>query len=190
MSYAIENDYKKIENDYTENHVTLVTKNGNVVIKLFPEMAPNHVERIQYLVKKDFYNGLKFHRVIDGFMVQTGCPKSNGTGGSDLGTLKAECNNNNIPHVKGTVSMARSDHPDSANSQFFIMLGEHTHLDKQYTAFGQVISGMDYVDKIKKGDAKNNGTVDNPDEIIKMYLGMPEELHSSSDHAAPSPFIN
>ena len=170
MSYSIENNYKK-------DHVTLVTEKGNIVIKLFPQMAPNHVKRIQELVEEGFYNGLKFHRVIDGFMVQTGCPHGTGTGGSKKMDLKAEFND--IHHGKGIVSMARAMDPNSANSQFFIMLGDHPYLNKQYTAFGQVISGMQYVDKIKKG-AGANGAVDNPDTIVSMYLGMPEELDTSS----------
>ncbi len=181
MSYAIQNDYKK-------DHITLETKHGKVVMKLFPQVAPNHVKRIQELVEEGFYNGLKFHRVIDGFMVQTGCPKGNGTGGSNKSNLKAEFNE--IHHGKGIVSMARSTDFNSANSQFFIMLGDAPSLDRQYTVFGQVISGMQYVDMIKKGDSNRNGTVDNPDTIVSMYLGMPDELNSSSDFAASSPFTN
>jgi cyclophilin family peptidyl-prolyl cis-trans isomerase len=150
-----------------ENTVIMELKDGNVVIELRPEWAPAHVERIKTLTKKGFYNGIVFHRVIDGFMAQTGDPTGTGTGGSDLADLKQEFNSNK--HIRGTLSMARSMSPDSANSQFFICFDEAPWLDNQYTAFGQVISGMDYVDMIKKG-AGNNGTVNNPDKIISMKI--------------------
>ena len=130
-------------------------------------MAPNHVARIKELAREGFYDGIVFHRVIDGFMVQTGCPQGTGTGGSGK-RLKAEFNKE--PHVRGTTSMARANDPNSADSQFFIMLGRSPHLDNQYTVWGQVTSGMEHIDAIKKGDERRNGTVENPDKIIKMQV--------------------
>ena len=141
---------------------------GIVVIELYPQHAPNHVQRIKDLVHEKFYDGLAFHRVIENFMAQTGDPLGNGTGGSSKPNLKAEFND--LKHVRGVISMARSTNPDSANSQFFIMLGDAPHLDHQYTAFGRVITGMEFVDQIKKGDPNNNGTVEDPTKIIKMYM--------------------
>ena len=148
-------------------------KYGEVKIELFDEIAPNHVKRIKTLANSEKYDGVAFHRVIDGFMAQTGDVKFGntkldfnaqmvGTGGSDLPDLKAEFNN--IPHQRGVLSMARSQSPDSANSQFFICFDSHPHLDRNYTAFGRVISGMEFVDKIKKG-APGSGSVDQPDII-------------------------
>ena len=144
----------------------LKLKDGDVVIEMFPEDAPNHVARIKELVRAGFYNGLKFHRVIDGFMAQTGCPYGTGTGGSGK-KLKAEFNKR--PHKRGTVSMARAMMPDSADSQFFICFGDCDWLNGQYTVWGEVTSGMTYVDNIKKGDGPN-GAVSNPDEIISMAV--------------------
>ncbi len=149
-------------------HLAIKTKYGETIIELYQQKAPEHVQRIMELAEEKFYNGLKFHRVIDGFMVQAGCPYGTGTGGSNKPNLKAEFND--IKHVEGVISMARSNHPDSANSQFFIMLGTSHHLDGQYTAFGKVISGMNYIDKIRKGDSYNNGMVKNPDVIEEMYI--------------------
>lgn len=143
-------------------------KDGEVVIEMYPQKAPKHVERITTLVKKGFYDGLVFHRVIDGFMAQTGDPTGTGMSGSDLGNLNAEFND--IRHERGVLSMARAMNPNSANSQFFIMLGESPHLDGQYTAWGRVISGMDHVYKIKSGNPANNGMVTNPDKIISMKI--------------------
>ncbi len=151
-----------------ENQVIIQLKDGPVVIELYPNKAPNHVARIKELAKRGFYNGVTFHRVIDGFMAQTGDPTGTGSGGSDLADLKAEFND--IKHVKGVVSMARTANVDGANSQFFIMLADSPHLDGQYTAFGRVISGMEFVDKIKKGDPYAGGKVENPDKIISMAL--------------------
>ncbi len=150
------------------NIVIMEIKYGTVVIELYPDKAPMHVKRIKDLVGEKFYDGLKFHRVIEGFMVQTGDPKGNGTGKSNKPDLKAEFND--INHVRGVVSMARSADINSANSQFFIMLGDAKYLDGSYTAFGRVISGMEAIDKIKKGEEINNGTVINPDNIITMYI--------------------
>ena len=123
---------------------------GRVVIQLYPNLAPNHVERIKQLARAGFYDGAKFHRVIDGFMAQTGDPTATGQGGSELPDLKAEFNA--FPHLRGTLSMARAESEDSANSQFFIMLQPRFALDRRYTAFGRVVSGMQYVDAIQKGE--------------------------------------
>ena len=150
-----------------ENVLYLDLKDGRVVIEMFPEDAPEHVKRIKELVREGFYDGLNFHRVIEGFMAQTGDPLGNGTGGSGQ-NLKAEFNAR--PHKRGTVSMARSMHPDSADSQFFICFDDCQWLDGQYTVWGQVIEGMEYVDNIKRGDYDDNGTVTDPDKIVKMTV--------------------
>lgn len=161
---------KKIRHSYkvadAENALLLKTKDGDVVIEMFPDAAPNHVARIKELVRQGFYNGLKFHRVIDGFMAQTGDPKGNGTGGSGK-KLKAEFNRQR--HQRGTVSMARSMLPDSADSQFFICFADCPWLDGQYTVWGQVVSGMEYVDMIKRGSGAN-GIVSKPDAIVSMSV--------------------
>ena len=168
-----------IKGDAVENpKINLKTVYGDVKIELFQDIAPDHVKRILELSKDGKYDGVAFHRVIDGFMAQTGDiqhgntkKKFNasmvGTGGSDLPDLKAEFNN--IPHERGVMSMARSQNPDSANSQFFICLDKAPHLDRQYTAFGKVISGMEFIDKIKKG-LDGSGAVENPDIIISITL--------------------
>jgi len=148
------------------NIVNLELKDGTVVIEMKPDDAPKHVERIKELISEKFYDGLKFHRVIDGFMAQTGDPKGNGTGGSGQ-NIPAEFNS--LPHIRGTVSMARAQDPDSADSQFFICFKESSFLNGQYTVWGQVIKGMEFVDKIKKGTG-DNGVVDDPDTIISMRL--------------------
>ena len=160
-----------------DNIMILKLKDGDVEIQLFPDVAPKHVERIQKLANDGFYDNVVFHRVIDGFMAQTGDVKFGnssskdfdlsraGMGGSDLPDLKAEFNN--MPHVKGTVSMARSSNPDSANSQFFICFEEASHLDRSYTVFGKVIKGMEFVEKIKRGDGPN-GSVSDPDKILSF----------------------
>ena len=144
--------------------MTLETTKGPVVIKFRPDLAPNHVARIKKLVSEGFYDGIVFHRVIDGFMAQTGCPNGTGSGGSKYDNLKAEFNAQ--PHVRGTCSMARASHPDTANSQFFICFGDTPFLDRKYTVWGEVISGMENVDQIKRGEP-----VSNPDKIIKAALG-------------------
>jgi len=150
---------------------------GDVEIELYPEKAPNHVKRFKELANSGNYDGVVFHRVIEGFMAQTGDVKFGntnsadfnlqlaGTGGSDLPDLKAEFTD--IPHVRGTLSAARSASPDSANSQFFICFEAAPHLDRQYSAFGKVIKGMEFVDKIKKGEP-NSGAVEDPDKIISI----------------------
>ena len=156
----------------------LKLKDGDVKIELFPDVAPKHVERIKKLADEGKYDNVVFHRVIDGFMAQTGDVRfgnssssdfnlgRTGTGGSSLPDLKSEFNN--IPHERGTLSMARSQDPNSANSQFFICFKEAPFLDRQYTVFGKVVDGMEFVDKIKRGDDNNNGAVDNPDKIISF----------------------
>jgi peptidylprolyl isomerase len=149
-----------------ENTLYLDLKDGRVVIELRPDLAPNHVARIKELVREGFYDGIKFHRVIEGFMAQTGCPKGTGTGGSGK-HLKAEFNKE--PHVRGTCSMARASSPDSADSQFFICFDEQAYLDGKYTVWGQVTQGMDHVDSIKKG-APRTGAVDSPDSIIRLRV--------------------
>jgi peptidylprolyl isomerase len=146
-----------------ENTLIIETTKGNVVIAMRPDLAPGHVDHIKKLVREGFYDGIVFHRVIEGFMAQTGCPKGQGTGGSKYPNLKAEFNAE--PHVRGTCSMARSSMPDSANSQFFICFGDSRFLDKQYTAWGNVIEGMDNVDKIKRGEP-----VQNPDKMISVKV--------------------
>ena len=148
------------------NIIYLELKDGKVVIEMKPDQAPEHVKRIKELISEKFYDGLKFHRVIDGFMAQTGDPKGNGTGGSGQ-NIPAEFNS--LPHIRGTVSMARAQDPDSADSQFFICFKESSFLNGQYTAWGQVTEGMEFVDKIKRG-AGSNGMVDDPDKIISMRL--------------------
>ena len=150
-----------------ENTLTLETTKGNVVIEMRPDLAPGHVARIKELVKQGFYDGIVFHRVIDGFMAQTGCPQGTGMGGSGK-KLKAEFNNE--PHVRGTVSMARAQNPDSGDSQFFICFDDATFLDNQYTVWGKVIEGMENVDKIKRGEP-----VQNPDKIVKARMAADKE---------------
>src|SRR3974390_1004359 len=132
-----------------EDKLTLGTSKGKVVIEMRPDLAPNHAARIKELVKQGFYNGIVFHRVIDGFMAQTGCPHGTGTGGSGK-KLKAEFNKE--PHVRGTVSMARAANADSGDSQFFICFDDAHFLDNQYTVWGKVVEGMENVDKIRPGD--------------------------------------
>ena len=150
-----------------ENTLLLETSKGPVVIEMRHDLAPGHVTRIKELVRKGFYNGLKFHRVIPGFMAQSGDPTGTGSGGSDLPDLKAEFTNTHF--ARGVVGMARTPDPDSANSQFFIMFDETPSLNNQYTVVGQVVSGMEFVDKIKKGSG-SGGVVAGPDRIVKMQV--------------------
>ena len=145
------------------NTLTLETTKGPVVIKMRPDLAPGHVAHIKKLVGEKFYDGVVFHRVIDGFMAQTGCPQGTGTGGSKYPNIKAEFNAGK--HVRGTCSMARASSPDSANSQFFICFGDTAFLNGQYTVWGEVTSGMENVDKIKKGEP-----VRDPDKIISATM--------------------
>ncbi len=154
-----------------ENTLYLDLKDGRVVIELRPDLAPNHVARIKELVRAKFYDGIKFHRVIDGFMAQTGCPQGTGTGGSGT-KLKAEFNSGK--HVRGTCSMARAQSPDSADSQFFICFDTQSYLDRQYTIWGQVVEGMEFVDMIKKG-APRSGSVTDPDCIVSLRVAADAE---------------
>ena len=149
-----------------KDYINMKLKTGDVLIKLRPDLAPNHVKRISQLVEEGFYNGLNFHRVIPDFMAQGGDPAGNGTGGSGE-NIDAEFSSEK--HVRGTVSMARSANPDSANSQFFICFKSAPHLDRQYTVFGKVVSGMEFVDQIKKGEP-GSGSVDKPDYIEKIEI--------------------
>jgi peptidylprolyl isomerase len=149
------------------NLVYMDLKNGRVTIELRPDLAPKHVERFKKLIKEGFYNGLKFHRVITGFMAQTGDPTGTGTGGSSYPDLQAEFTK--TPFKRGTLGAARTGNPNSANSQFFICFEDAPHLNGQYTVFGQVIDGMQLVDQIKKGNG-SGGEVFNPDTIVKMQL--------------------
>ena len=151
-----------------DNTVILTTKHGKVVIRLRPDWAPKHVAQIKTLVKRGFYDGIVFHRVIPGFMAQTGDPTGTGSGGSDLPNLPAEFNSTHF--TRGILGMARSRDPDSANSQFFICFADASFLNHKYTVVGQVVSGMDVVDKIKKGSKQDNGTVTSPDKIVKMQI--------------------
>ena len=151
-----------------QNTIYLDTKDGRVTIRLRPDLAPKHVEQIKALTKRGFYNGIVFHRVIPGFMAQTGDPTGTGTGGSDLPNIPAEFTQE--PFKRGSVGMARSSNPNSANSQFFICFEGCGSLTGQYTLFGEAVSGMDVADKIKKGSSSANGQVSNPDKIIKMQL--------------------
>jgi peptidylprolyl isomerase len=150
-----------------ENTLYLDVPAGRVVIELKPDQAPGHVARIKELARKGFYDGIAFHRVIDGFMAQTGDPRGDGTGGSGQ-RLKAEFNK--AKHVRGTCSMARAQSPDSADSQFFICFGPAPFLDGKYTAWGQVVSGMEHIDAIKKGDEGDNGSVKKPDAIVRLQV--------------------
>lgn len=157
-----------------ENMLVLdLSTGGRVTIQMFPAVAPAHVERIKTLTRQGFYNGVIFHRVIDGFMAQTGDPKGTGQGGSELPDLKAEFND--TPHLRGTVSMARTNEPDTANSQFFICFQPRFSLDKKYTVFGRVTSGMQFVDAIERGEPPVN-----PSTVTQASI--------ASDNVAPPAF--
>jgi cyclophilin family peptidyl-prolyl cis-trans isomerase len=146
-----------------ENTLVLDTTKGKVVIAMRPDLAPGHVERIKKLARENFYDGIVFHRVIDGFMAQTGCPRGTGTGGSDYPDLKAEFNEES--HRRGVCSMARAQNPNSANSQFFIVFDDASFLDRQYTVWGKVVEGMENVDKIKRGEP-----VRDPDKMLTVRV--------------------
>jgi peptidylprolyl isomerase len=164
-----------------ENTLYLDLEYGRVVINLRPDLAPKHVARIKELVRKGFYDGIVFHRVIEGFMCQTGDPKGNGTGGSGQ-NIPAEFNSGK--HVRGALSMARSANINSADSQFFIVTADSNFLDGQYTYWGEVVSGMEFVDKIRKGDPNENGAVPYPDRIIRFQVAADAEKNGSK---APAP---
>ena len=155
-----------------ENTLYMDLEYGRVVIEMRSDLAPNHVSRIKELVRSRFYDGVVFHRVIDGFMAQGGDPTGTGTGGSGE-NIDAEFSN--ARHVRGTLSMARAQNPNSADSQFFICFADVPHLDGQYTVWGQVIEGMEHVDKIKRGAPQNNGLVENPDKIVRMQIASDSE---------------
>ncbi|MEO0730123.1 MAG: peptidylprolyl isomerase [Pseudomonadota bacterium] len=146
-----------------ENTLVMETSKGTVTIALKPDIAPGHVERLKLLARENFYDGIIFHRVIDGFMAQVGCPQGRGTGGSKHADLAAEFND--MSHTRGVCSMARSQNPNSANSQFFICFDDATFLDRQYTAWGEVIDGMDAVDKLNRGEPPRE-----PDKIITLRV--------------------
>lgn len=151
------------------NTLTLTLKSGDVTIALRPDLAPMHVARVKELTNQGFYDGVVFHRVIPGFMAQTGDPTGTGTGGSKLPDLKAEFSPER--HLRGTVSMARTNNPNSANSQFFICFADAPWLDRQYTVFGRVVSGMEHVDAIKKGGERDGAIPGEPDRILKARVG-------------------
>ena len=151
-----------------ENTLTMQLEQGTVTIALRPDLAPNHVERLKTLTRQGFYDGVVFHRVIPGFMAQTGDPTGTGTGGSELPDLKAEFSQENFS--RGVIGMARSGDPDSANSQFFITYADAPWLNGQYTVVGQVTEGMEAVDALKKGTEANNGQVEDPDKIVSMKV--------------------
>lgn len=151
-----------------ENTLHIELKDGTVIVELLPDVAPNHVARIKELAREGFYDGVVFHRVIEGFMAQTGDPTGTGMGGSEKPDLEAEFND--TAHGRGVLSMARSSSPNSANSQFFICFADASYLDGQYSAFGRVAEGMDFVDNIKMGDKMDNGSVNDPDKMIRVSV--------------------
>jgi peptidylprolyl isomerase len=155
-----------------ENILYIDLKSGRIVIEMLPKIAPKHVERIKTLARQKFYDGIVFHRVIDGFMAQTGDPTGTGMGGSKLPDLKAEFSDE--PHIIGAVSMARATNPDSGNSQFFIVTKDSRFLDNQYTVWGRVIKGMELVDKLKKGSGRD-GKVQDPDAMVKVRVAADAE---------------
>jgi peptidylprolyl isomerase len=150
-----------------ENTLVIELKGGKVTIQLRPDLAPKHVERVKTLAREGFYNGIVFHRVIPGFMAQTGDPTGTGAGGSKYPDLPAEFTN--APFERGTLGAARTGNPNSANSQFFICFTHTPHLNGKYTVWGQVVDGMMHVDNLKKGDG-DNGAVSNPDKMLKVYV--------------------
>ena len=172
---SIDRGSKSTETINKQDYVTIeIADIGNVVVKLCPVVAPNHGARILELAGEKFYDGLLFHRAIPGFMVQTGDPTGKGSGGSSKPNLIAEFSN--MQHKRGVLSMARTNDPNSANSQFFIMLADHPSLNNQYSAFGYVVSGMEFVDQIQMGEESRNGMVYNPSIIKKMYVGVPKDF--------------
>lgn len=166
-SFMAKSKSAKAADNPLENTLYMDLKYGRVVIEMRPDLAPKHVKRIKELVRQGFYDGVVFHRVIDGFMAQTGDPTGTGTGGSGQ-KIKAEFSRE--PHLRGAVSMARAADVNSADSQFFICLAAASHLDGQYTYWGRVTKGMEFIDMIKKGDSYNNGAVEDPDKVIKMQV--------------------
>jgi peptidylprolyl isomerase len=169
LIFTFMNQAQAQKNNNLENTLYIDLKYGRVVIELLPQIAPLHVARIKELARQKFYDGIVFHRVIDGFMAQTGDPTGTGMGGSKLPDLKAEFSDE--PHIRGAVSMARSSNPNSANSQFFIVTHDSRFLDSQYTVWGRVIKGMEFVDQIKKG-AGRDGKVQSPDIMMKVRVAV------------------
>ena len=167
-----------------ENTLYLELKDGRVVIEMLPDVAPNHVARIKELARDKFYDGIVFHRVIQGFMAQTGDPTGTGRGGSDLPDLKDELSD--MPHVRGALSMAHAG-PNTGNSQFFILFAQASHLDGVHTVWGRVIDGMQYVDNIKKGSPLHEGIVSKPDKIISLRVAADVEENSASEEAPTEP---
>ena len=165
--FIISNSGGFMESEANDSILLLELKSGVVTIEMKPDLAPNHVKRIKEFVEEKFYDGLKFHRVIDGFMAQTGDPLGNGTGGSGQ-NIDAEFNS--AKHLRGTLSMARAQDPNSADSQFFICFKDASWLDGQYTIWGQVVDGMEHVDNIKKGEGNNGEVLGEPDVIISLKL--------------------
>ena len=161
-----------------ENTLYMQLKDGIVVIQLLPDVAPEHVSRIKILTRNGFYDEIVFHRVIKDFMAQTGDPTGTGMGGSDWPNLYAEFSDE--PHVRGVVSMARSSNPNSANSQFFIVTKDSMFLDGQYTVWGRVVEGMEFIDNIKLGNSSSNGMVTNPDKIVWMKVASDLEIDEKS----------
>jgi peptidylprolyl isomerase len=168
MTGTIMSESTEAQTTDPENTIFMDIKYGRVVIQMFPDLAPLHIERIKTLARRKFYDGTPFHRVIEGFMAQGGDPTGTGTGGSDLPDLKAEFTTKRH-FLRGTCGMARTSNPDSANSQFFIMFAPSPHLDGQYTIWGQVVQGMEFVDQIKRGSG-GGGSVTDPDKIIHFRV--------------------
>ncbi len=164
---SLAKEARAVELKDPENTLIITLETGDVYIQLRPDLAPDHVERIKTLAGQGFYDGVLFHRVIEGFMAQTGDPTGTGAGGSELPDLRAEFSTE--PYLRGTVGMARTSNPNSANSQFFIMFASAPSLDGQYTVFGNVIEGMEYVDQIKRGGGAN-GMVTDPDKMVKVRV--------------------
>jgi len=162
-----------------ENILYIDVKSGRVAIQLLPDLAPEHVKRVKRLAREDFFNGVVFHRVLEGFMAQTGDPTGTGEGGSKYPDLKGEFTS--TPFRAGTVGAARTQDPDSANSQFFICMGDASHLNGSYTVWGQVIRGMEHVYRIKLGDRSRNGLVDDPDRMLKVQVAADAKDHSVLD---------
>lgn len=181
FGFNIGNLRAEIPNDIELNDILLMElKDGVVVIQMFPDKAPWHVYRIKLLVREGFYDGLSFHRVIKGFMAQTGDPTGTGTGGSKFGKMYAEIND--LKHTRGAVSMARAGDINSADSQFFIITGNYfQHLDGQYTIWGKVIAGLELIDNLKSSNNNDNGIVENPDKIVKMKLGQDLNFNYEDD---------
>ena len=159
-----------------ENILYIDLKSGRVAIQLRPDLAPNHVARVKKLTREGFYDGIVFHRVMEGFMAQTGDPDGTGRGGSKYPDLRSEFSK--TPFIRGTIGAARTANPHSANSQFFIGLAPASHLNGSYTVWGQVIRGMEHVDKIKLGDRARNGAVDKPDKMLKVQVAADAKDHS------------